>query len=104
MNARSSKKGPRARRKPHNARSVHYASFEELLAQIAAEPRTARVGDEQVTMSRSDRMLRLLLDGALRGDVRNVTKLLQLMAKYPAIAATYREQLVIVMSGAICDV
>ncbi len=46
MNAKSPKTGGRARRKPHNARSVHYASFEELLAQIAAEPRIARVGDE----------------------------------------------------------
>ncbi len=104
MSARSPKKGPCTRRKPHNARSVHYASFDELLAQIADEPRVARVGDEEVTMSRRDRLLRLLLDGALRGDVRNVTKLLQLMAKYPAIAATYREQFVVVMSGAICDV
>jgi hypothetical protein len=104
MSTRSPKSGARARRKPHNARSVHYASFEELLAQIAAEPRTARVGDEQVTMSRSDRLLRLLVDRALQGDVRNVTKLLQLMAKYPAIAATYREQFVVVISGAFCDV
>ncbi len=55
-------------------------------------------------MSRSERLLRLLVDGALKGDVRNVTKLLQLMAKYPAIAATYREQFVVVISGAFCDV
>ena len=100
----SAKSPNRGRRKPHNAGSIHYASFEELLAQIAAEPRTARVGDEQVTMSRSDRLLRLMLDRALQGNVREVTKLLQLMAKYPAIAATYREQFVVVISGAFCDV
>jgi len=104
MSVTSPKKGRRARRKPHNARSFHYASFEELLAQIAGEPRVARVGDDEVTMSRGDRILRLLLDGALKGDVRNVTKLLQLMSKYPAIAATYQDQFVVVYSGAFCDV
>ena len=104
MSVKSPRKGPRGRRKPHNVRSVHYASFDELLAQIADEPRVARVGDDEITMSRRERLLRLLVDGALKGDVRNVTKLLQLMAKYPAIAATYREQFVVVISGAFCDV
>lgn len=104
MSVRSRKKGRCARRKPHNARSVHYASFDELLTQIADEPRVARVGDDEVTMPRRDRLHRMLVDGALKGDVRNVTKLLQLMSKYPAVAATYTEQVVVVTSGAFCNV
>jgi hypothetical protein len=104
MSAKSSKSGATGRRKPHNAQSIEYVSFKDLLAQIAGEPRTARVGDEQVTMARGDRLLRLLLDRALQGKVREVIKLLQLMAKYPNVAATFREENVIVMSGAMCRV
>lgn len=94
----------RGNRKPHNAARSEYASFNELLSLIAAEPRTALVGGEQVTMSRSERLLRLMLDRALQGKVREVTKLLQMMARSPGVAATFRDEWVTVVSGALCDV
>ncbi len=100
----SSKSNTSRNRKPHNARTANYASFDELLAQIAAEPRTALVGDQQVTMSRRERLFRLMVDRALQGKVREVTKLLQLMAKNPSTAATFRDETVTVISGVLCRV
>ena len=101
--ARTKSKAPR-NRKPHNARSTDYASFNELLAQIAAEPRAALVGDEQVTMSRCERLFRLMVERALQGKVREITKLLQLMAKNPSTAATFRDETVTVISGVLARV
>ena len=97
-------KNPKASRKPHNARTIEYATFPELLALIAAEPRTALIGDGHVSMPRSERLFRLMLDRALQGNVRDVIKMLQLMAKYPAVAATFRDETVIVVGGALCNV
>lgn len=97
-------KNSKPSRKPHNARTIEYAAFPELLALIAAEPRTALIGDGQVSMPRSERLFRLILDRALQGNVRDVIKMLQLMAKYPAVAATFRDETVIVVSGAMCNV
>lgn len=88
-------------RKPHNAKTANYASFDELLALIAAEPRNAFLGDEQVTMPRGERLLRLMLDRALKGHPRDVTKLLQMMAKNPATAATFRDEFVTVIGGVL---
>lgn len=87
------------KRKPHNARTTDYASFAELLAMISAEPRTALVGDEQVTMPRGERLLRIMVDRALQGHAREVTKLIQLMAKSPSLAATFRDERVLVLGG-----
>lgn len=100
----SSKSSASRNRKPHNAKTANYASFDELLAQIAAEPRTALVGDEQITMPRGERLLRLMLDRALKGHPRDVIKLLQMMAKSPSVAATFRDETVTVISGALCHV
>lgn len=94
----------RAKRKPHNARKVEYSSFNELLSSVAAEKRAARVGNDQVVMRRNERLFRLMLDRALKGNAREVTKLLQLMAKYPTVAATYRDEFVTVVSGHLCNV
>lgn len=102
--AKSTEKVARARRKPHNARTLEYFSFNELLAMIATERRVALVGGKQTSMCRSERLLRLMLDRALQGKVREVTKLLQLMAKNPSVAATFRDEVVIVVSGAACNV
>lgn len=103
MVGKTSKPATGRKRKPHNARTSDYASFEDLLASIAAEPRTALVGSDQLMMSRSERLLRLMVDRALHGNVREVTKLLHLMATRPTLAATFREETVIVLSGVLCN-
>lgn len=91
-------------RKPHNARTAEYGSFDELLTQIAAEPRKARMGDQEVTMPRIERLLRVMVARALARNVREVTKLLGMMAKSPALVATFREEMVTVISGDLANV
>lgn len=98
------KTATRLTRKPHNARTSEYGSFNELLALIADERRAALVGEQQVIMSRRERLFRLMLDRALQGKVREVTLLLRLMANSPALATTYRDQVVTVISGSLCAV
>lgn len=88
-------------RKPHNARTASYGSFGELLTQVASEPRKARMGNAQVTMPRSERLLRVMLASALSGKVRDVAKLLGMMAKNPALAATFRSETVTVLCGSL---
>ena len=101
MTTKSPKGGGHRKRRPHNARTFDYFSFDQLLNQIAAEPRTALVGDEKVVMSRKERLLRLQIEQALKKKAREVTMLLKMMAKYPVLARTLREELVIVFSGNI---
>lgn len=104
MTSPTSKPATRRARKPHNARTPGYGSFNELLALIADERRTALVGEQQVIMSRRERLFRLMVDRALQGKVREVTLLLRLMANSPTLAATYRDQVVTVISGSLCTV
>lgn len=103
MTTKSPKAETRRNRKPHNARTSEYVSFNELLAQIANEPRAALIRNEQVVMSRSERLLRLMVDRALQGKVREVRMLLKLLAKSPALAATFREEIVMVISGDLAE-
>lgn len=91
------------KRKPHNAPSLEYASFNELLEQVAAQPRNAVVNGNTVQMPRSERLLRLMLDRALQGKVRGITKLLQLMAANQRVAATHRDEFVTVINVIACN-
>lgn len=97
-------KKSKAPRKPHNASSTEYGSFNELLDLVGAESRTALIDGEEVSMPRRERLLRVMVNRAHRGNVRDVIKILQLMAKYPAVAATFRDETLIVVSGALCNV
>lgn len=103
MASRTLRAATGGKRRPHNAASREYGSFEDLLAAIAAESRTALVGTDQVVMSRSERLLRVMVDRALQGNVREVTKLIHLMATRPKLAATFREEIVTVISGPLCN-
>lgn len=104
MTSPTPKTTTRRARKPHNASAPGYGSFNELLSLIADERRAALVGEQQIIMSRRERLFRLLVDRALQGNVREVTLLLRLMANSPALAATYRDQVVTIISGALCNV
>ena len=86
---------PRRGRKPHNARTSEYVSFDDLLSRLASEPRTVQMGDQHVTMPRVERLMRVMVDRALQGKVRDIAKLLNMMAKNPTLTATFREQMVI---------
>jgi hypothetical protein len=91
----SATKKPRGSRKPHNARESDYVSFNELLGKLATELREVQVGDDLIKMPRVERLIRLTLERALKGNVRDVTKMLNLMAQNPELAATHRERTVV---------
>ena len=104
MTRKSPKSEGRGKRKPHNAKTITYISFDDLLRQIALAPRSATIGDAEVTMSREERLYRLMIDGALKGEVHDVLFLLKKMAENPTVAAAYREEIVMVISGPLAAV
>lgn len=104
MTKKSSAGSMGSKRKPHNARVDAYCSLEELLTLTGAEPRELRMGQRQVIMPRTERLLRVVVARALDGNVRELTQLLRIMAKHPALAATFREEFVTVLSGALAKV
>lgn len=97
-------KKPGANRKPHNVRREQYESFADLFARIANEPRQATIGDKQITMTRAEALLRVMVDRAINGNVREITKLLQIMANDPGLTATARPQVVMFIGHALANV
>jgi hypothetical protein len=98
------KKKPKTGRKPHNAtQPADYSSLAELISKVGDEPRKVLVRGQEVNMSRSERLLRLQVDRALQGNVREVANIIRLMIKYPDIAASYREEKVVLIAGIDAD-
>lgn len=94
---------PRVRRRPHNARTAHYGSFGELLDIVANEPRKVTLAGKDVTMTRTEALLRVMVDRALQGNTREMIKLLQMMAKDPALAANSRQRVIVFINGALAN-
>ena len=92
-------------RKPHNARRpADVESLEELVARVGAEVRKIPSSKGVVEMTRLERTLRLLVNRAMEGKVRDVAHLVRLMSKYPSVAKSYREETVIVINGPLANV
>ena len=89
------------RRRPHNVPRERYESFDELLVKIAHEPRKAILGEEEVTMSRLEFLLRTVVDRAMAGQVREMTLILKVLADHPGLAATARTQIITVVGSAL---
>ena len=88
-------------RKPHNARPAsEYQSVEEIVKRVGSEPRRVRLRGEEVEMSRAERTMRLQVERALEGKVREVAQLVRLMVKYPQIARSYTIKKTVFISGA----
>ncbi len=99
----SAKKNGKQRR-PHNASSFQYTSLDELLLEIAAEPRKVMKGGQVTTMSRAERILRTEIEAALGGQVRALAYLLRLIAKQPKLACSERPRTTIFINGALARV
>jgi hypothetical protein len=82
-------------------RQEQYTSFDELLATIADEPCQATIDGKVVTMTQRERLFRVMIDRATRGNVREITRLLHIMAKDPGLAATSRTQSILFINGAL---
>lgn len=94
----------KAIRKPHNAKTARYSTFSELLGIIADEPRKVTVGGSMVTMPRVEALLRLMVERAKQGKVREMKKILQMLAKDPGLAANSRSQIQIFINGNLANV
>lgn len=95
---------PSTNRRPHNARIADYYSFNELLNIVADEPRKATIAGKEVSMTRTEALLRVTVDRALQGKTRDMIKLLQMMAKDPGLAATSRTQTIYFFNGHLANV
>ncbi len=92
-------------RKPHNARrAADVESLDELVARVGDELRRIPSSKGAVEMTRLERTLRLQVERALEGKVRDVAHLLRLMSKYPSVAKSYREETVIIINGPLANV
>lgn len=90
-------------RKPHNARpSDDYLSLEELVRKVGSEPREAVLDGEVVEMSRCERTFRLMVGRALEGNAREVAQILRHMIKYPELSKSFKEEIVILITGSDC--
>jgi hypothetical protein len=94
----------RAPRKPHNAKTAEYATFNELLGMIADQPRKATIAGREVTMTRAEALLRVMVERAMQGKVREIKQVLQMMARDPGLAANSRLQTHIFINGSLANV
>lgn len=78
-------------RKPHNARVPRYASLSDIVEAVGAESRKLPTPDGYTTMTRKERVYRLMIERALRGGVRDLVHLVRLMAKYPNVTVGREE-------------
>ena len=93
-------KALKAPRRPHNAsKSPRYRSIGELARTIAAEPRRASMGGEEVVMTAAERLCRLTVENAINGSIGDLKLIIQLMIDHPHIASSARECWVLLLAG-----
>lgn len=98
------KSKPAKQRRPHNAkREKGWSTLDELVALVGSEAREVALGGELVTMTRKERRLRDEVDKALKGEVRALKLILDLMANYPAVV-NEPEHLVTFIRGVLARV
>ncbi|NTZ43289.1 hypothetical protein G7A66_09360 [Altererythrobacter sp. SALINAS58] len=91
-------------RRPHNAHRVKIEVLEELVLKVGAEPRKVMKDGEVITMSRAECVMRAEVEAALGGQVRALAYLLKLIAKYPKLARSSREEIIIFINGDLAQV
>ena len=90
-------------RMPHNAKVATYDDIADLVRAIGAEPKRATVRGEEVSMSWSERSLRLSIERAINGQTRDLIDLLKLMIKHPRITGPARMRQITVVRGALAN-
>lgn len=100
-NAGQFKKG----RRPHNkAPAPDIESLEELVAKLAHEPTRVRRNGELVEITEAERMIRLEVDDALKGNIPALKHLIRFMIDHPAIVRSTRSEVWIFINGPLADV
>ena len=72
--------------KPHNARRpASFMTLEALVTSIAKEPRQVTSNGQVRTMTQAERLLRLRVQAAAKGDRSALRQIIRLMIKYPQV-------------------
>ena len=90
-------------RRPHNAFTPADASLKDVVLRIANERHEVTINGERQTMTRKERVFRLTVERAVNGNVRDIAHILSILAKHPALAASFQAETVYFFNGAMAD-
>jgi hypothetical protein len=79
-------------------------NLDELVAFVGKEPREVMLNGKAVIMTRAERRLRDEVDRALKGEVRALKLIVQLMIKHPKVVSSTREERNYFINGPLADV
>jgi hypothetical protein len=79
-------------------------NLDELVAFVGKEPREVMLNGKTVMMTRAERRLRDEVDRALKGEVRALKLIVQLMTKYPKAVSSTRIEIHRFINGPLADV
>ena len=86
-------------RMPHNAKVPTYADIGDLVRAVGAEPKSVTINGQEVSMTWSERSLRLSIELAINGNTRDLIDLVRLMIKHPQITGPVRTRLYTIIRG-----
>ena len=87
--------------RPHNAVTPTDHSLKDVVLRIANELHEVSINGEPRTISRAERVFRLTVERAVKGNVRDIAHLLRIIAKNPELAASERTDTIIFINGAL---
>ena len=87
--------------RPHNAKVLEFATIADLVRYLGAEQKKVTVNGKETKMSWAERSLRLTLDRALKGNVRDIAELLRLMIRHPHVTGRGKVRSLIIIRGAL---
>lgn len=78
-------------------------TLEALVTSIAKEPRQVTSNGQVKTMTQAERLLRLRVQAAAKGDRSALRQILRMMIKYPHVVGD-KTVINMFINGALCDV
>jgi hypothetical protein len=90
-------------RRPHNAVIPTDGSLKDVVHRIANELHEVTINTKRQTITRKERVFRLTVDRASKGNVRDIVHILSIMAKHPELAASFRVETVYFFNGALAN-
>jgi hypothetical protein len=91
-------------RKPHNVAVPIDRSLKDIVLRVANERHAVTIDGVTRNISRMERTLRLTVDRAVKGNKKDILRLLQIVAKRPDMAASIRTDTIVFFNGAMAEV
>jgi hypothetical protein len=88
-----------AGRRPHNAKPLDFENVADLVRKLGSESKRVSLNGREVDMTWAERSLRLTIERAINGNVRDITQLLRLMIEHPNISGHGRLRCIIYLGG-----